>query len=210
MSPADDRAAVLRRRALFIGSTLAALGGCQKNSPPAEGAGGTIVRVPAGEPTVTEPDAGVLPTRGEGRPSRPGAPSLEIPTGLSEAGQSRYDALVRSMTRAYAMLDELEAELPSCAVARCEDQWQRTAAKLFQLHDSFRFSYSCPGSSEEAKAFELRQKEHTDYYQGRLRSLDELIAQRAGDGGRARLDELLEQESAANPRPCLSFACMDW
>ncbi|MCE7892289.1 MAG: hypothetical protein DYH12_21735 [Sorangiineae bacterium PRO1] len=212
MSPTDDRAAVLRRRALFLGSTLAALGSCQKGGVPAETAQGPVVAVPEGEAedAGVDPDAATLPTREAGPRPRGNLPSLEIPAGISETARSNYENLVARMTRAHGVLDEIESMAPKCSMTACEDKWALVAKKLFELEDSFGFFYGCEGSSEQAKAFAVRQKEHMDFYQARRKDVETWLTGLLGEQGWARLQELLEQERFANPRPCLSIACMDW
>jgi len=212
MSPTDDRAAVLRRRALFLGSTLAALGSCQKGGAPPETGKGPIVAVPAGEPedaSAPEPDA-AMPGRDASRPARGNMPSLEIPSGVSEIARSNYESLVSRMTRVHGILDEIEDVAPKCGMQACEDKWAEVAKKLYQLEDAFGFGWGCSGSSAQAKAFDARLKEHMDFYQERRKNVDAWLLGLLGEQGFARLQELVEKERYANPRPCLSIACMDW
>ena len=210
MSPPDDRATILRRRALFLGSALATLGSCQQTGAPAETASGPVISVPTGEPE----DAGVNdpePPAGDAGPRpRGGMPSLEIPSGVSEAARSNYESLVTPMTRVHGLLDEIERVAPKCSMSACEDQWELVAKKLFELDESFGFSYVCPGSSADAKAYFARQQEHMDFYEARRKDQTAWLSGRLGEPGWARLQELVEKERYANPRPCLSYGCGDW
>jgi hypothetical protein len=213
MSPPGDRAVLLRRRALFLGSTLAALGGCEKSGAPPETATGPVVAVPESapaEPTPTDADAGGLPPRVDPRPPAGAMPSLEIPAGVGDVARRNYEALARRMTRAHALLDSIEERTPKCAIAGCEDDWVVIARNLFDLEDNFSRLYTCPGGSEQAKAFADRQAEHMAYYERRRKDVDSMLRGKLGDAGWARLTELIDKERSANPRPCLSFACSDW
>lgn len=213
MSPSDDRSAVLRRRALFLGSTLAALGSCQKGGAPPQAAQGPTVAVPEGEPEgagAPEPDAAALPARDAGRPARGDMPSLEIPSGIGPIAQQHYQSLASRMTRVHGVMDEIESLAPSCGMSACEDKWELVAKKLFELEDSFGFFYGCAGSSAEAKAYAAREREHMDFYQARRKDLDAWLAGKLGDSGFVRLQEMVEKERYAHPRPCLSIACVDW
>lgn len=213
MASMDDRAAVLRRRALFLGSTLAALGSCQKSGAPPPAAQGPVVAVPEGraeDAGGTEPEGGSLPGREGGQRPRDGMPTLDVPEGVSDTARRRYEDLARVMTRAHSLLDDIEAALPRCGIADCEDQWAGVARKLFELEDSQRFFFACGGTSEEAKAFARRHKEHTDFYNARYQEMEGRLRAMLGDAGRNRLQELLAEERRAHPRPCLSIRCVDW
>lgn len=203
---------MLERRALFLGSALAALGGCARSSPPAEHAGPAVVAVPTAA-TATAPataaDAG-LPERGA-EPAAGDLPPLDVPDGASEAAQQRYEHLARVMTDAHRAIDDISASVPRCDVGSCEQEWRVLARKVFDLDGLFRFFYSCPGSSEEAKAYAAREQAHMKHYSERRTEMDEQIATALGsDASRRRWDQLLDDVRTANPVPCLSFACRDW
>lgn len=210
MSPPDDRAAILKRRALFLGSALATLGSCQKSGVPAETAPGPVIAVPAGEPEDAGASEGEPSARDAGPRSRGDMPSLEIPSGVSEAARSNYESLITRMRRVHALLDDIERMAPKCGMNACEDQWLPVAKKLFDLDDSFGFSYVCPGSSDDAKAFFVRRQEHLDFYEARRKDVTVWLTGQLGEPGWARLQELVELERLANPRPCLSYGCSDW
>ena len=210
MSPPDDRAVILRRRALLLGSALAAFSGCQKTSPPPETAGGPVVAIPESQPDDAGAAEPALPTRDAGsRPRSHGnMPSLEIPTGIGDRARSNYESLVARMKRVHDVLDEIERIAPKCNIGACEDQWAPVAKKLFELEDAFQFSYTCPGSSADAKAFEERRREHMEFYEARRKAVEAWLTGLAGDW--AKLQAEVDKERLANPRPCLSYACMDW
>lgn len=209
---ADDRRAIFHRRALFLGSALAALGSCQKTTTPTETAAGPVVAVPEGKQedagAVPETDADVPPREGGGLP-RGEMPSLEMPQGISELARGRYEHLYSTMKHSHELLDQIESEVPRCSIERCEGEWQPIAKKLFALDDGFRF-YGCPGSSAEAKAYGERQKEHFEFFDRRKKEVLAWLTTTLGDAGFAKLDELVQKEHMANPRPCLSIACLDW
>jgi hypothetical protein len=207
-----DKRAVLERRALFLGSALAALGGCARTTPPAEHADPAVVAVPTpGSATASapSPDAG-LPERGE-KATLGDLPPLDVPDGASEAARQRYEHLARVMTDAHRAIDDISGSVPSCDVGSCEQEWRALARKVFDLDGLFRFFYSCPGGSEEAKAYAERERAHVQHYSERRTAMDKQIADALGsDAARRRWDQLLDDVRTANPVPCLSFACRDW
>jgi hypothetical protein len=99
--------------------------------------------------------------------------------------------------------------VPSCEVTRCEGDWKKLAEKHFALDDAFRFAYTCPGSSAEAKAYAERARQHDEYFRKRRSDIEARIQSAAGTGAQ-RYTELREEFARAHPRPCLSFACSDW
>lgn len=210
MSPPDDRAVILKRRALLLGSTLAALGSCQKASPPPETASGPVIAVPESEAEDAGTAEPALASRDGGPRPRGNMPSLEVPAGVSDAARSQFEALAQRMNRVHGVLDEIERVAPKCNITACEDQWLVVAKKLFELEDAFQFSYVCPGSSPNAKTYEERQREHMEFYQARRKDVESWLTGTLGEPGWARLQELVEKERFANPRPCLSYACSDW
>jgi hypothetical protein len=135
----DDRSTILRRRAFFVTSAVAAFGACAR-TPPAEPASpAPVVSVPlavedAGEP----PEDAATPVR-DASPSTEGPPPLVIPDGVSDTARGNYERLVRTMTRAYGVLDEIDAAIPSCPILspKCVPRWRDVAEKLHELDGMF-------------------------------------------------------------------------
>lgn len=214
----DDRSIILRRRALYVGGSLALLSSCARSGgeahepePPS-----TSVVVPS----VDESDAGVVmdaapPGRGASS-QRPGMPSLEIPDGVSETARRNYERLLSTITAAHDLIDEIEAALPAgCSVTdkNCEPSWRVVADKRDQLNEKFRFAHYCKGSSADAKAFAEREREHRTFYEQRLAALDQLVKQTvagAGPNGETEWSRIQRDVRRGKPRVCLSFACVDW
>lgn len=212
----DDRAAILRRRALFLGSTVAALGSCARTAPPATEPARPVVAVSKdvgdGGPTA-EPDAGELPPREAHEPELGDLPPLDVPGGVSETARRNYENLASTMQSAHRVLGEALAALPDCSVtsAACESRWHAMAEKYYELQNVLRFFHICPGHSPEAQAFAERERRHLDYFQARRKTLDAALEGRlVDDAARQRFGELLADVRSARPMPCLSFACGDW
>jgi hypothetical protein len=203
-----DRRTILERRALFLGSALAALG-CGPKTNETQPADPQVVSIPESEDTTPTSDTEPTPPADRKLSTRGDLPPLDTPSGVSERARQNYEALAKRMTTAHGLLDEMEKMIPSCAVARCEGDWKKLAEKHFALDDAFRFAYTCPGSSPEAKAYGERAQLHLDFYQKRRTGIEAQIASAAGSGD-ARYQELRNEVAGANPRPCLSFACIDW
>jgi hypothetical protein len=203
-----DRRTILERRALFLGSALAALG-CGPKTNTTQPADPQVVSIPGSEDTKPTSDTEPTPPADRQPSTRGDLPPLDTPAGVSERARQNYEALAKRMTAAHDILDEMEKMIPSCAVASCEGDWKKLAEKHFALDDSFRFAHTCPGSSAEAKAYEERAKLHSDYYQKRRTGIEAQIATAVGSGDQ-RYQELRNEVARANPRPCLSFACGDW
>lgn len=211
----DDRAAILRRRAAFLGSTLAVLSGCSRGSPPPDAAGrsGSQPVVTVAEPAAdAQAPADPLPER-----SNPagGHPSLETPPGVSEVARKKFEALAERMRDVYALFDALDVPA-DCDVTDsvCDDRWRKLADGLLELAERARFIVPvCKGSSESAKLYEQRAKEHADHVAELVKRIDQRI-ERALDGGgdaaRRRWAEHEHEARRARPRVCLSFACSDW
>lgn len=198
---------ILERRALFLGSALA-LFGCGPKTNTKEPAEPQVVSIPASADSAagSEPEPEPAPER---TPSTRGAlPPLDTPPGVSERARTYYEALARRMTAAHDILDEMEKLIPSCAIASCEADWRKLAEKQYELDGTYR-SYTCPGSSADAKAYEERARLHQEYLEKRRSGIETRLSSALGSGTQ-RYEELRNEVMRAHPRPCLSFACADW
>jgi len=206
-----DRRTILERRALFLGSALATLGGCGRQSPAAEPQPPHVLSIPAtndeAHAAVDAPDAASPPRS----PVSDGdMPPLDIPSGVSERARENYEALANRMTNAYGILTKMERSIPNCSITSCEDKWRALAEKHISLDAGFRFAYTCPGNSADAKAYREREKAQMDYYAARRLRVEEAIYSALDAGGNTRYEQIRAEIQSANPAPCLSFACSDW
>jgi hypothetical protein len=212
MNPAD-RALILRRRALFVGSTLAALGSCAREAPPAEHGKSETVMIPEADRDAAGAaegqDGAAVPPRV--RPSGD-LPPFDTPPGVSGVARDNYEHLARTMQAAHRTLDELESAIPTCPISdpSCENRWRAVAERQYELENVFRFYHICPGRSEEARAFNERDKAHRAYFEARRSKLQARLEAALGAGGAQRFEQMLMDVRQARPVPCLSFACSDW
>jgi hypothetical protein len=209
----DDRAAILRRRAFFVSSAVAVLGSCARTAPPAEPTSPPEINVPEGDPDAGATDA-ALPSSDRDAPRADGPP-LDVPAGVSETAREKYERLASVMTRAYGILDQIEADLPSCSILdpSCEPRFRRVADQLNELDGLFQRFFVCGGASEEAKAYGEREKAHQEHYRKRRAGIEGQIESelsKDGERGRARWDALRREAYQAAPFPCLKFACPEW
>jgi hypothetical protein len=203
-----DKRTILERRALFLGSALTALG-CGPKTNTTEPAEPQVVSIPESADTKPTGDTEAPPEADRKPSTRGDLPPLDTPPGVSERARQNYESLAKRMTGAHDILDEMEKLIPSCAITSCEGDWRKLAEKHFALDDAFRFAYTCPGSSAEAKAYAERAQLHSDFFQKRRTAVEAQISTAVGSGN-ARYQELREEFARAHPRPCLSFACGDW
>lgn len=212
MNDDPDRAQILRRRAVFMSSALAALG-CSGGAPPGKVAPvPPVVAVPA---PVQAADAGVeAPPKREAR-SEPDMPSYDVPDGVSDEARERFEQLFSQVREAHALLERLENALPAgCALTdpACDARWRGIADGLLDHDEALRFMQPvCPGSSQAAKLWEERSRAHRDYLAKRRGRLERRIVDIVKtEAERARWDQHQEEANMARPQICLSFACPDW
>jgi hypothetical protein len=206
---ASERAAILRRRAFFVGSALTALTACPQQQQQSSGA--PVVGVePA--PAGSQPESPAQPT------SQPAAkpakmPSIEIPDGVGKVAHAHYEGLVGQVKRIHAELDAANQALDdACDITdpQCDATWQLVAKHLVRAEDMTQdLEPLCPGSSDEAKAFEARVAEHSAFIEGRREALKKRL-QVLLQKGSARDRWAAHRAEAAVPRPCLDYSCDDW
>ena len=209
MKDDGDKSAILRRRAFFVTSALAALGSCTREPTPAV----TPVVVP--EPA---PDAGVeamdaAPPSPERDSGEAELPSLEPPEGVSEAAQRYYQTLASKTKAAHEALDRIERALPKACdfgSAGCEPTWRSLADAFHDVERAMALYFVCPSESEDARAFKLVEKAHLDHLKQRRERVERAALERAGGANTARWEELKNQAAMAHPMPCLKFACPEW
>lgn len=214
----DDRATILRRRAFFVTSALAAVGCAPTPAPNTPGGSSSsdtsAVTVPSAVPAPGDASDGAAPPPRE--PVSEPLPNMEIPAGVSDTARSRYEQLFKRMKEAHATLASVEKTVPdgcSPAEPKCAAAWRSVAEALQGLDVGFSKFLVCGGTSAEAKAFEARAEEHQKFLTERRQKLDERIAKAVAAGGQRAGSEwqrIKDDAENANPRPCLKFGCPDW
>jgi hypothetical protein len=211
----DDRCTILRRRAFFVTSAVAAFGACARTPPAEPTSPAPVVSVPLAVEDAGEPPEDTAPPARDASPSAEGAPPLLVPAGVSDTARGNYERLVRTMTRAYGVLDEIDAAMPGCPVLspKCVPRWRDVAEKLHELDGMFQRLFVCHGSSPEAKTYADIEQAHQQHYgkrRARIQEQLDALLERGGDPARARWEELKRDAFQAAPHPCLKFACPDW
>ncbi len=211
----NDKRRILERRALFISSSLALLS-CGPKPPPDTPVGTSPeITVPADDAAAPKED--LVTTAPPERPETPPeAPVLEIPDGVSERTRTNYERMFKTVRSQLATIEAAAKKAPAaCDVSQknCEAEFRAVADALLDYHQSSRFSYFCPGSSDEAIAFHKTKSHLMRDVQARHSELVQRLEQALSEGGADGKKEWarIEQEAAAaRPHPCLSFACEDW
>jgi hypothetical protein len=173
------------------------------------------VTVPVDAPDPAKGD--LVTTAPPERPeTAPGEPAMEVPEGVSERTRENYERLFKTVRSQLATIATAAKKAPApCAVSQqnCEAEFRAVADALIDYHQSTRFSYVCPGSSDEAKAFhELRSKLLSDVQRQHAELVQRLETKltAAGADGKKEWARIEQEAAAARPYPCLSFACEDW
>jgi hypothetical protein len=133
---------------------------------------------------------------------------------VSEEAKRRFEQLAERMRAVYALFDQVDVPERCDADASCDGRLRKLADDLLDLDDRTRYIIPvCAGSSESAKRFGERAREHADYVAELRRALDAELQRALDAGGDALKQRWEKQRRAANmarPRVCLSFACVDW
>ena len=212
MSPTPDeiRAAILRRRAAFVGTALAACGCTPSASDGATTSTSPVVTLPtaSGEPAPVEPS-----TTASGVPVVPAdqLPPYLMPSGISAAAKAHYERLNTTMQRVHGLLDSIDKDLPSCDLLKggaCEEAFGSIADRIHEVDRSLSFFHVCPGSSDDAKAYQSHHDAHLAFVRDRFARVKAAVAAAAGEQGADTWAKV--QADHAQPHPCLSFACPDW
>lgn len=216
MAPRDeDKAAILRRRAALVSSALSALS-CSPGTPP-QNAGGAVVAVPEPAPDAAPPQ-GDLPEP-EPKPAVPTRrPPLSVPGDIGDGAREVFERSMEQARQVYDELDAVRAAIPeSCDLVSdpaCQERWREVADRQLQAADTIRWlNPVCTGSSEDAKRWEARVREHLEYIAALRTELEEQIAsalEPGGDAAAQRWEQIQSDARRARPQVCLSFACSDW
>lgn len=208
----DDRKMILRRRAFFVTSALAALGGCARGSTANQP--GNTVEVPVATEEPVGSDGGAEPPRQPNPNTRAGMPPTDIPDGVTPRTHAYYETLYDSMAKLHSHLDTIEASIGRCKGLdrECEkNELPQIANAMNGIDDALERIQSCGGKSPEARLYLVRETAHLQFFGQRRGSMEEKVKQLLAPGGadaEMRLRGL--REAGAVPRPCLEYACPDW
>jgi hypothetical protein len=207
-SSPDDRNAILRRRARFVGSALLALAGCggEQAKPPPES--------PVDVPPAHATPAPATPAPGPSKQAT--LPPLDVPEDARGTARQMYEGLAVKVTRVHDKLDEMNRLLPdACDLSEkgeaCGGAWRLVAKDLDELRfEISEFTPLCPGQSSEAQAFQERVEQHTSYANDRLQALNARIerAFSSAPGGAEGWREFAAKERTPRPVACLD--CATW
>ncbi len=143
-------------------------------------------------------------------------PSLETPVGVNKEAEKRFMWLRENVLRLHEKLDKAERDVPrDCPIvdAACDARWLSLAKNLLAIEEAMPKMPVCPGSSDGAKQYEARVKEHQSYANTRKEDISKAIQAQVGplgDAGKARWEAHMSAARAAFPRVCLNYSCRDW
>ena len=142
--------------------------------------------------------------------------AFDIPAGLSGKGQENYERLADLARSQSATLRAVEEKIPrGCdpRSAECKDALREMALLLLDYEQARKFSYFCPGTSDEARAFGEVAQRIKERLSAQHRELIRKIIAAISPGATApekAWEDAFAQARAARPMPCLSFGCGDW
>jgi hypothetical protein len=209
MSDDAARAAILRRRAFFVGSALTALTGCPSQHGPA----GEPTPVVGVEPVASSTSA--VATTSAAVPPAPNRkrPSLAIPNDAKDVVLSHYQRLARDVPAIHDKLDEAAAALSGiCDITdpQCDSAWLAVARALAAAdRDIQELPPHCPATSKEGKAYEERLQDHVNFAMDRRNALQTRIDALLSSA-KAKSQWQVHIDAATEPQPCLDFHCQDW
>lgn len=208
----DDRKTILRRRAFFVTSALAALGGCARGSPANQP--DNTVQVPESTDDPVESDASTGPPRQPNPTGRAGMPPTDIPGGVTPRTHAYYENLYDVVESFHAHVDTIEASMSRCKGfdEACEKQeLPRIAKALNGIDDVLERLHACGAKSDEAKAYMERESAHLRFVGQRRETMEQKLGELLAPGGKAAEAKLKSlREAGAVPRPCLEYACPEW
>lgn len=211
MSAPKDRAAILRRRAFFVGSALTALTGCPKQESPQQEKPPVVGVDPASSASTPSPH----PVSPPPVPPEPAGkmPSLAIPPDAKGVVRQEYERIANDVPRIHAELDGASQALGTiCDITdpKCDAAWMKVAKHLAQAENLiFDLAPLCPATSVPGKAFEARLHEHQNHIDDRKKGLSQRIDALL-NSDKAKLAWKTHKAKAAVPRPCLDYGCGEW
>jgi hypothetical protein len=209
----DPRSIILRRRALMLGSALAALSGC--SSEPAAVAPSTVVDVPSAGSARALPEPEGRITKAEGPSRDDGMPPLDVPSDADGVARRMFEQLAERIPKLHQRIDGIDRAVPpGCSVveAGCEDRWEALIAELRTVEREIdALEPLCRGSSEQAQRYLERVRAHAEHArQRRDRAVARIERDLRQQGAAAvqRFEQLKATGQTATLRPCLS--CRSW
>lgn len=204
-----DRDAILARRALLVGSTLAALS-C--SSPGKQGADAAVETANVPPPASAPSGAGSAlprpPAASSWEAVMTGAPPLEAPppgASISEDERRSLTDQATSMRAAYGELEQLwKAGPPDCGPASCRDRWDEPTRQLSGILRG-RQGPRCGWGINQPISYIERELAHGRFLHEQAEALEARFAEAAKRAGE---EDAWERLRLANviPQPCLS--CM--
>jgi hypothetical protein len=205
------RAAILRRRAFFVGSALTALTGCPQPSETPRKADPVVGVEPESASASLPAGSGVSTTSSSTPASK--MPSLEIPQDAKGAALAHYQTLAKRVPAIHVDFDAASSALSGiCDITdpKCDDRWLKVAKHIAAADEAhFDLAPRCPGTSKQAKAYEKRLAEHQAFIADRKKAIEGRINALLQDAA-AQSKWKVHKASASVPRPCLDYACSDW
>jgi hypothetical protein len=203
-----DRLTILRRRAFFVGSALAAMG-CPRDPSPQPGVQPTVGVEPASSAELAT--SGVT-THGTSEPGEK-MPPLDVPSDVNATAKANFESLAQEIPAIHKELDAANAALDGiCSIGDrdCDPRWQEVAKHFGQLDVYLdNLAPRCPGTSADAKRFEERLAQHKAFIAKRKSAIEARIAALVADGA-AKQKWQDHLAGAVVPRPCLDYSCSDW
>jgi outer membrane protein OmpA-like peptidoglycan-associated protein len=202
-----DREAILARRALLVGSTLAALSCSSPGKPRADGSVETADVPPPGSAASAAGSAIAPPPEPSSWESvMMKAPPLEPPPASAAISENERKVLTEqasNMRAAYAELGKVwDQGPPDCAPSSCEERWQESTKKIFGILEGRRGPL-CGWGAGEPISFIERFDAHQQFLREQAEVLKKRFAEAAERSGQEREWRRL-QVGGMIPQPCLS------
>jgi len=213
----SERAAIMRRRAMFLSSTLATLS-CSSSGPGAD-VPEPVVQIPQPSATVqasttTEPSVPTTPPKVKGLESwqqvEAKAPPLSVPAGAPPGDKSELESMSKVLAPSYAILESVWSSAPlDCDYGqpKCDQRWSAFEKAMEKLEQRIDGMEPLCGPAYDRTVATVRYRTHMSYLRNRHRQLREAADRTIKTWGEKQHAAYV----AANPlkvmmRPCLSCA----
>lgn len=202
-----DKEAIVARRALFVGTTLAALSCSSPEKVSPDAAVETVgVPMPGSAPASS---GSALPREqppGSWASIMAGAPPLDAPpasAGVSEQERTALAEQAKAMRAAYDALGKAwEQGPPECPPESCRSKWEETARQISNLVEGMRGPLCGWAESEPISTIE-RDGAHRRFLQKQAGALEKRFAEAAKRAGQTEAWEKIRMGGVV-PHPCLS------
>jgi outer membrane protein OmpA-like peptidoglycan-associated protein len=210
---ASDRDAIVARRALFVSSTLAALGCSSPDTNVTDASVDTVTVPTPGTGTATAPPTSTATTAPAGNRTPwsmvvADSPSFDVPpagSGVTDAERKQLEDQAKAFRERYAQLGAAwDKGPPGCAPDACEPDWKAAAKEVGSILEGLRGPLCGWGDQQSISIIERQQAHHAFLHQkaGLLEADIAAAADRAGQ--KASWEKI--RGSSVIPHPCLS--CM--